>query len=69
MATTLFNVAGPVKHRESKWNLAGLFNALLRTRREIKRIELLAERERLQLGYQRIPQRVWDRRSALFIDR
>jgi hypothetical protein len=52
----------------STWSLANLFRALLRTRREVKRLAALAERERLEMGYQRVPSRVWARRSALFID-
>lgn len=52
-----------------KWSLTNLFQSLVRTRREIRRISVLAERERLELGFQRVPQRVWARRSGLFIDR
>jgi len=46
-----------------------LLRALLRTRREIHRLSAQARRDRLQLGYRHLPQRVWNRHSALFIDR
>jgi hypothetical protein len=52
-----------------RWSLPGMVRALLSTRREIRKVSVLARRERLQRGYQHIPQRVWDRRSALFIER
>lgn len=60
-----FSVHDPV----SRWSLAGLVRAALRTRREVRRISALSRRERLHRGYRHIPQRLWDRRSALFIER
>ncbi len=53
----------------SAWPPVNLLRALLQTRREVKHLTALAERERIEMGYQRVPSRVWSRRSALFIDR
>ena len=58
--------SGLAAHR---WSLSRLFQTLLGSRREARKISALARRERLRLGYRHIPQRVWDRRSALFIER
>lgn len=69
MMYATFTKTVPVSDAAGKWSVKRLLLVLLRTRQEIRRISLLARRERLQLGYQRVPQRVWDRRSALFIDR
>lgn len=63
-------ITAPVANGSTqKWSLANLFRALVCTRRKIRRIAFLAERQRLELGFQHVPQRVWERRSALFIDR
>jgi hypothetical protein len=51
------------------WSLARLLRALLGARREIRKISVLARRERLQRGYRHVPQRLWDRHSALFVER
>ena len=53
---------------KSGWSLPGLIRAMLSTRRDMRKISALAQRQRIPLGYRRVPQRVWDRRSALFID-
>ncbi len=50
-------------------SVTALIGALRRQHREMRRISELARRERLALGYARIPARVWDRRSALFMER
>lgn len=68
MMSTPLITASTGKYRLSAWPLAKLLRALLQTRREVRRIGVLAERERLQLGYQRVPPRVWARHSALLID-
>jgi hypothetical protein len=60
-----FSAEDPV----SRWSLHRLLRAFLRTRREVHRISVLSRRERLQRGYRHIPRRLWDRRSALFIER
>lgn len=52
-----------------RWSLSRLFQTLISRRREARKISALARRERLRLGYRHIPQRVWDRRSALFVER
>ena len=64
-----FTTTSVLDGSEKNWSVAGLFRALFVTRREIKRISAQARRERLSRGYRRVPQRVWDRRSALFIER
>jgi len=69
MTITQLTAAPLANGSTHKWSLVNLFRAVVRTRREIRRIAVLAERQRLELGFQRIPQRVWARRSALFIDR
>lgn len=51
------------------WSLPRLLRALLGSRREIHRISALARHERLQRGYRHVPRRVWDRHSALFVER
>lgn len=51
------------------WSLRGWLKALCDSRRELQRVSRLARRHRLRMGYRHIPQRVWDRRSALFIER
>jgi hypothetical protein len=53
----------------SAWRLYKLLQTLLRERREMVRITERARLERLQRGYGHIPSRLWDRRSALFIER
>ena len=69
MMKTLFTLTPAISTPTPGWSLARLLQSLLRTRREIRRIAVLAERERLALGFECVPQRVWARRSALFIDR
>lgn len=68
MMNTMSSTTAVINHAAGKWSLTDLFRSLFRTRREIKRISVLARRERLQQGYRWVPQRVWDRRSALLID-
>jgi len=67
MTTTLVNkpyISSPATQDRS---LSGMIRAMLGTRREILKITALARRERLQRGYRHVPQRVWDRRSALLL--
>lgn len=47
----------------------GWLQALRQAHRERLRACRLARRERLRMGYRHIPQRLWDRRSALFVER
>lgn len=49
--------------------LPAWIDGLRAARRERLRASRLARRERLRMGYKHIPQRVWDRRSALFLER
>ncbi|MGD8842503.1 MAG: hypothetical protein PVJ83_03420 [Gammaproteobacteria bacterium] len=51
------------------WSPAAALRALLRSRRESLSIARRARRQRIELGYGHIPQRLWDRRSALFVER
>jgi hypothetical protein len=51
------------------WSLRGWLKNLLQSRQELLRVTRLARRERRRLGFRHIPQRVWDRRSALFVER
>lgn len=53
----------------SSGSLRDWLKSLLESRRELLRVTQRARRERRRLGYQHIPQRVWDRRSALFVER
>ncbi len=69
MMNAMFGKAVPASDMAGQMSVKSLLLALLSTRREIRRISRLARRERLRLGFQRVPQHVWDRRSALFIDR
>lgn len=53
----------------SRWSPTDLIRRLLHLRSQIRHIDLLAERERLAQGYERVPQRVWERHSALLLHR
>jgi hypothetical protein len=53
----------------STWSLRGWLKSLLESRRELLRVTQRARRERRRLGFRHVPQRVWDRRSALFVER
>jgi hypothetical protein len=69
MSSTVFSksfTAGATA--QNRWSLSGLLRALFSAHREMSGITALARRERLQQGYRHIPRRVWDRRSALFIE-
>ena len=67
MSILTHNLSGSTSPK-SGWLVPGLIRAMLSTRRDMRKISALAQRQRIQLGYRRVPQRVWDRRSALFID-
>ena len=69
MTQVLLSEPLPSRETPCRWSLSGMVRALLSTRREVRRVSSLARRERLQQGYRHIPQRIWDRRSALFIER
>lgn len=51
------------------WSLRSWFRTLKASRQQRLRATRLARRDRLRLGYRHIPQRIWDRRSALFVER
>lgn len=67
--TTLTRTHVHAEPAVERWCLIALLQSLLRRRREMVRITERARRERARLGLGHLPQRLWDRRSALFIDR
>lgn len=68
MAHTLVTQVSTAGFDIQRWCLLRLLLPLFEHRRRISTISERSRRERLRLGYGRIPQRAWDRRSALFID-
>jgi hypothetical protein len=69
MAGTLIETSPVHQPATLGWSPASVLRALLHNRRESLRISRRARRQRLELGYGHIPQRLWDRRSALFVER
>jgi hypothetical protein len=69
MASSMFHESLSPQLAARGWSLSTALKALLRTRREALSISRQARSQRLKLGYGHVPQRVWDRRSALFIER
>lgn len=51
------------------WSLRGWLQGLRQARLERLHVSRLARRDRLRMGYRHIPQRLWERRSALFVER
>jgi hypothetical protein len=69
MTNTLADKSSVPDATVHRWSPASLLQTWLSTRREVRGISTLARRERLRLGFGHVPQRVWDRHSALFIER
>jgi hypothetical protein len=55
--------------RLQHWSATTVIQALLRSRRQAHAIAARARRQRVPLGYSHIPARVWNRRSALLVER
>jgi hypothetical protein len=69
MLPIAINTAPGAPSRLSHRSVATVMQMLLRSRRQAQGIAARARRQRVTLGYGHVPERVWNRRSALLTER